>query len=299
MPGRPPAMGGRPPGVGAVRVGCMGRRSPGRNGTRTGSLGASRTHQARTGPDDCPGRGRWKIGCPRTGPVRLPIGRRRRWGARRRRRRRRVHRTRSRLRHNHAARRRLAGQRRPSRRRLVGGGRSRGRRCVRGCGSHGFVGNRRDCGDRGRVEYRSGTHWSGLLPTATEKPLRNWRRRVRLSGAAQASEEQAEGRLPPEARAESPSAGGWGGSTMWRAWATDSGVTMRGATIGGAGAGGLGVAGLLTMALEEPEAETHGRPFLGLFSAGQNGLHRIAGLGDLGQIDFGTELFAPPLPPPR
>ena len=109
MPGRPP-MGGRPPGVGAVRVGCMGRRSPARIGGR--EPGAPGAPGAPAGPDDCPGRGRWKIGCPRTGrPVRFPYGRRlrrtRRWWRRSG-----VNRTRTSLRHNHAAgwrRGRLAG----------------------------------------------------------------------------------------------------------------------------------------------------------------------------------------------
>jgi hypothetical protein len=82
MPGRPPAMGGRPPGVGALRVGCIGRRSPGRNGGRApGAIGAPvapsalKLPGAPAGPADCPGRGRWNMGCPRTGrPVRFPIG---------------------------------------------------------------------------------------------------------------------------------------------------------------------------------------------------------------------------------
>jgi hypothetical protein len=71
-------MGGRPPGVGALRVGCIGRRSPARNGGRApGAIGAPDAPGAPgalAGPADWPGRGRWKIGCPRTGsPVRLPI----------------------------------------------------------------------------------------------------------------------------------------------------------------------------------------------------------------------------------
>jgi hypothetical protein len=79
IPGRPPAIGGRPPGVGALRVGCIGRRSPGRKGGRApgamGAPGALKVPGAPAGPDDCPGRGRWNMGCPRTGrPVRFPIG---------------------------------------------------------------------------------------------------------------------------------------------------------------------------------------------------------------------------------
>ncbi len=75
MPGRPAPMGGRPPGVGALRVGCMGRRSPGRNGGREPGAPGAKPGAEPGAPVGvaCPGRGRWKMGCPRTGkPVRLP-----------------------------------------------------------------------------------------------------------------------------------------------------------------------------------------------------------------------------------
>ena len=65
-------MGARPPGTGAERVGCMGRRSPGRNGGR--APGAPAAPGAPGAPAGWPGRGRWKMGWPRTGPGRVPAG---------------------------------------------------------------------------------------------------------------------------------------------------------------------------------------------------------------------------------
>ena len=265
MPGRPPAMGGRPPGVGALRVGCIGRRSPGRNGGREpGAIGAPDAPgapgapDALAGPDDCPGRGRWKIGCPRTGnPVRLPMGDDG-WAGR-----------------GGAGGGAVYTGRGPvcgTIMRRGGGWPGRGGRAaeddaglwaavVDAAGSAGAAlgGSAAPAGTSTTGACATGTSAAGASTTA-----------VALTGAwtvSEADEETAAGTSAAACSADaagsviagagSAATGDAGGTTgavgrgakLWRCW-TDSGVTMRGATTGGAAAtGGRGATGLLTIAL--------------------------------------------------
>jgi len=271
--------------------------------TRTGNEGsAGRTR--RTGSASRTGR------LTRTGTLedRLPAyrqssaiahrRRRHRLGdARRGRRRSSVHRTRSGLRHNHAARRRLAGQRRPgsgSGLRLVGRGgrihwrsrRRRGGRCFdnrrfrnRNCGSGSF--DHRDCTRRGldclgcrrrdrsrnfrrrMLDHRPGSHRLG------DRRGSRYRRRGRDHCGRRPRRFEAMARLD-RLRRDQPRSDRRSGSNR----RPRSGR-------------------LIDNRLGRSRRWRHrGRRFPGLILARQNGLQRIAGLGDLGEIDFGAELVA-------